>query len=205
MASTLYYILDPMCSWCYGYRPVWTQLLDQLPADITIRYVMGGLAADSDEPMPDETRQYIQSQWRKIEQCCNVSFNWDFWTQCQPRRSTWPACRAVLAAGRQQSNHIAAMIQAIQNAYYQQARNPSDITVLIDLAAELGLDTTQFSEDLLSAETEDRLQQDFALRRSLQVSSFPSLRLETGNAIVTLPVDYQAYQPALQIIHQVTV
>ena len=33
------------------------------------------------------------------------------------------------------------MFEAIQRAYYQEARNPSDIVVLIALAGEIGLDT----------------------------------------------------------------
>lgn len=97
----LYYVMDPMCSWCYAFRPVFQALLNKLPLNITIEYVMGGLAADSTEPMPQETREYVQSQWRLIEEQTSVNLNWDFWKNCQPRRSTYPACRAVIAAGQQ--------------------------------------------------------------------------------------------------------
>jgi putative protein-disulfide isomerase len=40
----LYYYHDPMCSWCWGYRPVADQLFSSLPAWITRVNVLGGLA-----------------------------------------------------------------------------------------------------------------------------------------------------------------
>ena len=92
--------------------------------------MLGGLAKDSDEPMPTQTRSYVIENWRRIEQTVpGTVFNYDFWQSCQPRRSTYPACRAVIAA-RQQGDPAdkldRAMAEAIQDAYYRRARNLSD-------------------------------------------------------------------------------
>ncbi len=174
--DTLYYIGDPMCSWCWGFAPALETIEAQLPETIACRYVMGGLARDTDEAMPADTRAYVQENWRAVQERTGASFNWDFWTQCQPRRATYPACRAVLAAAEQ--NAGPAMFRRIQQAYYQQARNPSDQDTLIDLSAALGLDQPRFAGDLVSPHIEQRLQDDFILRRRLGASSFPSLILE---------------------------
>ncbi len=48
MQDTLIYVHDPMCSWCWGFTSVYKQLVDQLPADIEIRRLVGGLAPDSE-------------------------------------------------------------------------------------------------------------------------------------------------------------
>jgi protein-disulfide isomerase-like protein with CxxC motif len=53
-----------------------------------------------------------------------TEFNFDFWTKCQPRRDTYKACRAVIAASQQNAEE--AMIEAIQKAYYLRAMNPSE-------------------------------------------------------------------------------
>ena len=52
----------------------------------------------------------------------------------------------MIAAGLQDDSATPRMILAIQQAYYQQARNPSELATLIELAAETGLDTKQFAE-----------------------------------------------------------
>lgn len=177
MMSTLYYVADPMCSWCWGFAPVLEQVARELPSGVNLQYVMGGLARDSDEPMPEEVRSYVQNAWRQVSNTTGACFNWDFWEKSQPRRSTYPACRAALAAGLQ--GVLSEMFAALQRAYYMEARNPSDTSTHLALAGELGLDTDRFAEDLASAPVEELLQRDFVKRRELGVYEFPSLILET--------------------------
>ena len=197
-SSLLYYIHDPMCSWCWGFQKTWQMLVQSLPEDIQIRYVLGGLAPDSDEPMSDEMRHYIQSQWRKIQQRIpGVEFNRDFWHLCQPRRSTYPACRAVIAAKRQNPALEVPMIQAIQQAYYLQAKNPSEDATLINLAKGLDLDIEQFSQDLNADQTQQQLEDDIQLTRDLGVNSFPSLVFEHEKGRKIIAIDYNDPQSML--------
>jgi putative protein-disulfide isomerase len=187
-----------MCSWCWGYQRTWEQLRAALPDSVTVVNIVGGLAPDSDEPMPLEQQKTIAGYWAKIAEQTGAEFNFDFWQNCQPRRSTYPACRAVLAAGKQQAEQ--AMIDAIQHAYYLHAVNPSDNSTLITLAAELGLDEKQFSEDLTSPEIQSALEQNFALRRKIGVYNFPSLVLAQGEIFLPIEVDYQSYRTSLDTI-----
>lgn len=185
----LYYVYDPMCSWCWGYKPTWEAIKASLGGDVEIRYVLGGLAEDTDAPMPLQMRTQIAEYWRKIESYLGTEFNHDFWTLNEPRRATYPACRAIIAARAQEAEFE--MYAAIQSAYYLEAKNPSDNSVLIDIATEIGLDRNRFTRDLTAQETQQALLQEIAFARSIGGNSFPSLFLSKGNAIVELPVDYQ--------------
>ncbi len=193
---TLFYVHDPMCSW--GYQRTWEQLRAALPDSVTVVNIVGWLAPDTDEPMPLEQQKTIAGYWAKVAEQTGAEFNFDFWKNCQPRRSTYPACRAVLAAGKQQAEQ--AMIDAIQHAYYLRAMNPSDNSTLVTLAAEMGLDETQFSEDLTSPEIQSALEQNFALRRKIGVYSFPSLVLARGEIFLPIDVDYQSYRTSQDAI-----
>ena len=184
-----------MCSWCWAYRPVWLQLRDKLPESVKWQNVLGGLAPDNDQPMPENLRNMIQGHWRHIESSTNTEFNFEFWTKCQPRRDTYKACRAVVAAAKQHAEE--AMIEAIQKAYYLRAMNPSDPHSLADLAAELGLERSRFVEDFASAETDTEFRRQLNLRTSMGVTSFPSLVLEHNAMYSRIKHDYQDYHPAL--------
>ncbi len=173
MGATLYYIHDPMCSWCWGFSPTWQQIRTQLSTTLPVVYLLGGLAPDTNAPMPLEMQAKLQQTWHTIAQRLGTRFNFDFWTLCQPRRSTYPACRAVIAA--QQQGGGEAMITAIQHAYYLNARNPSDDATLIELAKNLGLDTARFSHDLNDPTTQRELELQIALGQSLGAQGFPSL------------------------------
>ena len=51
-APQIFYIHDPMCSWCYAFSQSWAALQLDLPRDMEIVYLVGELAPDTTEPMP---------------------------------------------------------------------------------------------------------------------------------------------------------
>ena len=188
--STLYYVHDPMCSWCWGFRPVWLSLQQRLPTSIHIVSWVGGLAPDSDTPMDQGMQQNLQATWRRIqEKIPGTRFNFDFWTQNRPRRSTYPACRAVICA-REMADQEAAMALAIQQAYYLEARNPSDLKTLVDLAHSIGLDRRLFEDKMRSPETHQTLLEELERVRAIGVYSFPSLVIEKDHHRLNIPIDY---------------
>jgi putative protein-disulfide isomerase len=187
----LYYIHDPMCSWCWGFRPVWNEVQTDLAGKVNIRYLLGGLAPDTDEIMPESMQRSIRSTWQRIQQeIPGTEFNYDFWTDCRPRRSTYPACRAVIAAGLQANKYSKDMLLAIQQAYYLQAKNPSDVAVLIQLSAQIGLDVKKFEADILSENCNELLDDEISLTRQLGVSGFPSLELSHEESNTLIHINY---------------
>ena len=201
--SQLIYIHDPMCSWCRGFRPRLEQLLEHLPPKLTVMRLLGGLAPDNDQPMPEEMQHHLRDTWRRIAQRIpGTRFNFAFWERCRPRRSTWPACRAVIAARKLDVSLEEAMIDAIQCAYYLEARNPSDTDTLVALAEHLGLDGARFVALLNSAETRTTLEQEMTAARSIGASSFPSLRLRIAEAHWPVPVDYERADSMLDTIQE---
>ena len=189
--TQLYYLHDPMCSWCWGFKPTWDIVTKQLSGKIKINFLLGGLALDSDEDMPLQTRDYVQSNWRRIEEKIpGTKFNYDFWSKCKPRRSTYPACRAVISARIQNPDCESSMISAIQKCYYLDAQNPSDEDVLVRLALELGLDAEKFHFDLSSEIVNKTLLAEISLAKSLEMRRMPSLCLQTGRKLRTISLDF---------------
>lgn len=184
---TLYYVHDPMCSWCWAFVPTWEQIQRELPNEIEVVYLLGGLAPDSDLPMSEQMKLTIAGYWQTIQdRVPGTQFNYDFWTQCQPRRSTYPSCRAVLAAKAQAKDSDEAkvleqaMIKAIQEGYYLNTRNPSDFDTLIAFAKEIGLDAKRFELELNSESTIEKLNEEIQLSRSIGAQGFPSLILNSN-------------------------
>jgi len=197
----LYYIHDPMCSWCWGFRPVWEQVQQALPTDVEVRYLLGGLAPDTDRPMPEDMQLSIRDTWRAIQrEIPETEFNFDFWTQCQPRRSTYPSCRAVIACRMQRPQLERDMLLRIQQAYYLQAKNTSDLEVLVGLADQLGLDTQQFADDIQSEVCQNVLSKEIEFCRNINMDSFPGLVLKQGNSYTSLDIDYNNSKKILEQI-----
>jgi putative protein-disulfide isomerase len=195
----LFYIHDPMCSWCWAFRPVWLEIQQKLKGKLPIAYLAGGLAPDSDELMPSSMQQEIQEYWQIIQTHVPTTvFNFDFWSMNQARRSTYAACRATIAVRRQHAEKE--MLYAIQKAYYLEAKNPSDDAVLVRLAEEIGLDVVLFTERLNHPETQQRLLAEIRFGQHLGAQGFPSLVLQQNQQHYVVPIDYNNGNVSLQAI-----
>ena len=201
-SATLYYFYDPMCSWCWGFKPTWVALCKQLPETIAVKYVAGGLAPDNDQPMPEEMQLKLQMTWQQINRQLGTEFNFDFWRDCKPRRSTWLSCRAAIAASLQ--GKLEEMITAIQKGYYLRAMNPSDLEVLETFAQEIGLDVARFSEDIAGDEVAALFNQQLNLTSKMPIRGFPSLVIEVDGQVEPIALNYQDAKAMYEQITEIT-
>ena len=199
----LYYFHDPMCSWCWAFRPLWNEIVTGLPDHVTIQRVLGGLAADTDQPMPIDLQTKLKGVWQKIQDTVpGTPFNFDFWEKCSPRRSTYLACRAVITARKQDPSYEEPMILAIQQAYYLEAKNPADLNTLVDLADRIGLDRECFIVDINSQAVNQVLMEEIEFTQKLKVNGFPTLLLENNGVLTNIRHDYQSAKMVLDQIKQ---
>jgi len=205
-SSTLIYVHDPMCSWCWGFRPTLKHLCSLLPQSIKFERLLGGLAADNDQAMPEEMQKNLQATWQRIQhKIPGTEFNFDFWRQTKPRRSTYPACRAVLTAKTLNPALEDSMILAIQQAYYTRALNPSDEQILINLAGEIGLQKSDFGDMLNSPDIKQQLTQEIERSGQIGARSYPALILKTGeNSYWPVGVNYTNAQAMLETIEMLS-
>ena len=201
MNHTLYYIHDPMCSWCYAFGPVWARLQSALPESVKVERLLGGLAPDTTTPMDEAMRQRLEATWQRIEKSVpGTHFNFDFWRNATPYRSTYPSCRAVIAATAQGAEYDEVMTRAIQQAYYQQGRNPSELATLIDIAGESGLDSAAFAQAISSNETEAELHRQLTFAVQIGAESYPALILSVDGSRWPVGIDYNGPAPVLDTI-----
>ena len=180
-----------MCSWCWAFKPTWDRVKEALLGQVKVNYLLGGLAPESNQLMPIETRKYVKGNWQRIQEMIpDTRFNYDFWTSCEPRRSTYPACRAVICAKQQHPDFENLMIYGIQKSYYLEAQNPSNDDVLINIAESLGLDTDKFRIDLKSSQINEILLDEIKLTRSMYINSMPSLALKINGTLKGIDIDY---------------
>ena len=84
------------------------------------------------------------------------------------------------------------MIEAIQKAYYLDAKNPSEPNVLLQLASELNLNGEEFSQMLASNEINDALETEISYSHKLGAQGFPSLFMKQNNTIYPLAYGFSS-------------
>ena len=67
------------------------------------------------------------------------------------------------------------MITCIQQGYYQQAKNPSNLDVLCNFAKELGIDAAAFETEIQSDRVEQELQRQLIFAQKIGIRGFPGI------------------------------
>ncbi|MCZ6629130.1 MAG: DsbA family protein [SAR324 cluster bacterium] len=188
--GTLYYFGDPMCSWCWGFRPVLEQVDLEYP-ELKRVTVMGGLRGGEEVPMGDDLAEMIRNAWYRIEQSTGQKFNHDLWQEHRPLATTWPACRAVLAARLLDAKGEWPFMVGMFKAYFTEALDPSRQETHLKVAEARGLDLDAFSAMLKSEEVERELQRDLLKTQRFGITGFPSAVLSVGDVNYLISPGYQ--------------
>ena len=177
--GTLYYFGDPMCSWCWGFKPTLEQVEQEYP-ELRRVTVLGGLRQGEPMPMPDELIALIRQAWQRIEAATGQPFDHEFWDKHRPLATTVPACRAVVTARLLDPAREWSFMVAMFNAYFTRALDPSRRETQLSVAEEQGFDRAEFAAALDSDRVEVALRGDLKLTESMGIRGFPSLVLNLG-------------------------
>ena len=197
--TRLIYVADPMCSWCYGFGPELSGLLDALPGT-PVEIVVGGLRAYNMQVMDQALKTTLLSHWRHVEQASGLPFSEDGLARAGFIYDTEPACRAVVTARMPGLKlppwaplHV---FHAIQRAFYAQGLDVTHADVLAKAAstalAEQGcqIGVAAFHAVWASEETKVTTRNDFAQAQRWGVSGFPTLLLARGEELNLVTAGY---------------
>jgi len=186
--SSLIYIADPLCSWCYGFGPELSALLTTLPG-VPLDIVVGGLRAHNTEVLDDATRLTLRAHWRHVEQATGLPFRYEVLDRPGFIYDTEPACRAVVAARRLAPQATLAVFHAIQQAFYAEAQEITDGKVLAEIAVtalrrqDIAADSASFHALWSDEETAAATRDEFIQTRRWGIGGFPTLVLEHGGKL----------------------
>ena len=178
----LRYYGDPLCSWCYGFGPELTRLLERRP-DLQVQLVMGGLRPYNREPMSLAFRTMLREHWNHVAVASGLPFSQAVLDRDDFVYDTEPACRAVVTARQLFPAQALAVMKAIQLAFYRDGLDATSADVLADIAAAHGYDRATFRAAFDSEPMRRETRADFAATQSLGVTGFPTLALSRGEEL----------------------
>ncbi|MCI8210353.1 disulfide bond formation protein DsbA [Pseudomonas sp. S25] len=192
MTTRLLYVMDPMCSWCWGFAPVAQALVQQAQASgVTLHLVMGGLRTGSGAALDPTTRRYILEHWQAVEKSTGQTFRFEGALPDGFVYDTEPACRAIVAARHLEPEFAWKLVGLIQKAFYVEGRDVTRAAVLTELAEQAGLPRIEFAAAFDSAEQLAATQADFAWVQDLGIAGFPTLLAERNGQLALLTNGYQ--------------
>jgi putative protein-disulfide isomerase len=192
MHARLLYVMDPMCSWCWGFAPVAEALVEQArAAGLPLHLVVGGLRTGSGAALEPSTKRYILEHWQAVQNTTGQSFMFEGALPDGFVYDTEPACRAIVAARSLAPDIAWKLVKEIQQAFYLQGRDVTQASVLAELAEKAGLPRIEFAEAFDSAEQHAATASDFSWVQDLGIAGFPTLLAERNGQLALLTNGYQ--------------
>lgn len=182
------YFADPMCSWCYGFAPVITELAERFEDRMSLQLVMGGLRVGNTAPMRAEDKAYIRDAWTRVGAASGQPFDFSFFDREAFVYDTEPACRAVVTARRLLPRLALPFMGRISQAFYAENRDMTSAEEIAAVAEEAGFDRQEFTDAFLAADTRNETFRDFLTAQELGIRGFPTLIAGSeakGYALVT--------------------
>jgi putative protein-disulfide isomerase len=191
MHARLLYVMDPMCSWCWGFAPVLESLAEQAAAaGVPLHLVLGGLRRDG-VAIDTAARVRYLGYWQAVNASTGQLFNFEQGLPEGLVYDTEPACRALVTARSLDVSSVWPLAKLIQQAFYTQGVDVTRASVLVDLAERAGIPRIVFAEAFDSAEQRAATLADFSWVQDLGISGFPTLLAERNGQLALLTNGYQ--------------
>ncbi|MBU1332003.1 MAG: DsbA family protein [Gammaproteobacteria bacterium] len=191
MRARLLYVMDPMCSWCWGFAPVLEALAEQAAAaGVGLHLVAGGLRRDG-VAIDAAARVRYLGYWQAVNASTGQLFNFNEGLPEGMVYDTEPACRALVTARHLAPDLVWRLTQLVQRAFYTEGVDVTRASVLVDLAERAGIPRIVFAEQFDSQAMRDATAADVSWVQDLGIAGFPTLLAERDGQLALLTNGYQ--------------
>ncbi|MBR0606275.1 DsbA family protein [Bacillus sp. FSL R5-0654] len=177
---TLYYVTDPICSHCWAIEPVLRRLKEQYGHYFHFQTVLGGLLEKwHGGPIDPANGIYkpadVAGHWREVGEHSRMPIDGSLMID-NPVQSSYPPSRVFKVIQKHHDDALAyTFLRRAREALFAFNQNISDITVLIDIVNDLGLNGDVIVHEAELPSGQELLDQDFTLVRDLGARGFPTI------------------------------
>lgn len=176
----MYYVTDPICSHCWALEPVLRRFKEQYAQYFNVHTVMGGLLEKWGDGPVDPTNGIfgpadVAGHWREVGEYSRMPIDGTLMID-NPVQSSFPPSRVYKVIQKNHNDELAyEYLRRAREALFAFNRNISDLSVMIDIINNLGLDGEAIVNEAEQPIGQQLLNEDFSLARSLGVKGFPTI------------------------------
>lgn len=192
--TTLHYIFDPLCGWCYAAAPL-IHIAQNIP-NVSIALHAGGMMTGTNKrTITPQWRDYVMPHDKRIAQLTGQPFGENYFEgllrDTTAILDSEPPTIAILAVEDMAGKGLD-MLARIQYAHYVEGRHISEFSILRDCAAQLDITAEAFAQAWSQWEgqaTQHHIAESRQWLARAGGSGFPTLLLDTpGKEQITLDI-----------------
>lgn len=170
--SHLIFVIDPMCSWCWGFHPIIKALREKHSTSYKFSLVVGGLRTKAQMAWTEQSKSYLAQNWNAVQQQTQQPFNFALLNKDTFDYDTYPACKAIVSVRELWGDDASfEYLEKVQEGFYAKGEDTTSLEVLLNYVE----DEKKFLEFYKSERAELLMQHDFSKARSMGANAFPSV------------------------------
>ena len=169
----LIFVVDPMCSWCWGFHPVMETLRKNYHDQYKFSLVVGGLRSSGQMLWNDESKSFLKSHWDSVTQRTGQPFSPKLLNRTIFDYNTYPACKAIIEVRELWGEELAfSYLSKIQYAFYVEGKDITSLAVLTNYITE---NKKEFENFYNTDRAKILMKHDFNKARAMGANAFPSV------------------------------
>ncbi len=202
-AETLIYGFDPLCGWCFAFRPSMAALRTAYPSlPIALRY--GGLVTGERVAPIAQTRDYLINGLEQVRRTAGVAAGVAFYEELLAEgtyvSNSEPPCRAVWVMEQLAPQAAYAFADSLPEALYVHGQPLDDPVLLSALAKAHGVDSGAFVELWQSDAARAATQAAFAQAQRAGFTTYPTVVYQRGYQHVLV---VRGFMPPEQFVERI--
>jgi len=191
MKTTLTFVTDPLCSWCWATLPNVLTLRQQFQSEIHFELMMAGLQVGSSGQLNEFEMGRLNQVWHEVKTTTDIELSGiippDFIYHSEK------ICRALQAARLLKNEPPWRFFQALQHQFYVHGSNIRSDAVLSELAESCDINPTAMLKTMGTEACKAMTHAEFDTAKRLGANALPSLLLDKGSHPRLMSGGYVSY------------
>ena len=205
MKNKIYYVMDTMCGWCYGFSDVITKIHEKHKDKYDFEIIPGGMwVGDDVKKMDSHLGEYIKTNNVRIEDLTNIhfgeAFNKNILEGSDRVLDSVPGAKAVVLFQKSNRDMSFNFLKKIQEAFFVNGEDMNDLAVYTKIAESFGISKEDFEKKFLSQELQEEVFEYFNKGLKLGARSFPTIILEKENKRTIIAQGYNTFDELDKIL-----
>ena len=180
MKKKIYYVMDTMCGWCYGFSDVIMKLQEKYKEVYDFSILPGGMwTGDDVKIMNDPLGSYIKEHNAKIEKLTNKKFgegyNKNILENAGQILDSLPGAKAVVLIQRLKNEVAFSFLKEIQESFFRDGQDANQLETYLEIAEGFQIAKEVFAKKFQSEILTEETFKVFNMVASLGATSFPTV------------------------------
>lgn len=199
MKTKIYYVMDTMCGWCYGFSDVITRIEEKYKDSYDFDILPGGMWTDENvKTMSNSLGNYIKGHIVRIEQLTGKHFGECYNKNILESNSiildSFPGAKAVVLVSKMKKEVAFDFLKKIQEAHFVEGKDMNNLEIYSEIAESFNIPKDEFEKKYLSADLTEETLKAFEMVEALRVASFPTVIAIKDNKRILIAQGYSSFE-----------